>query len=55
MDDGIPERLGVCFGEAGLGGLNGGDAALEDVVKLTGLSRNTYYKYKRELKQEAEG
>lgn len=31
MDDGILERLGVCFGEAGLGGLDGGDAALEDV------------------------
>lgn len=27
----------------------------KDVLKLTGLSRNTYYKYKRELKQEAEG
>ena len=23
-----------------------------DVMKLTGLSRNTYYKYKRELKEE---
>ena len=28
----------------------GGTLADTDVMKLTGLSRNTYYKYKRELK-----
>lgn len=33
----------------------GGSLNDKDVLKLTGLSRNTYYKYKRELKQEAEG
>lgn len=32
-----------------------GSLSDKDVLKLTGLSRNTYYKYKRELKQEAEG
>ena len=32
------------------------DGVLEDaeVIKLAGISRNTYYKYKRELKEEAE-
>ena len=32
------------------------DGVLEDaeVIKLAGISRNTYYKYKRELKTEAE-
>lgn len=29
-----------------------GSLADTDVIKLTGLSRNTYYKYKRELKEE---
>ena len=29
-----------------------GTLADADVMKLTGLSRNTYYKYKRELKEE---
>lgn len=33
----------------------GGSLNDKDVLKLTGLSRNTYYKYKKELKQEAEG
>lgn len=33
----------------------GGSLNDKDVLKLTGLSRNTFYKYKRELKQEAEG
>lgn len=32
----------------------GGTLADIDVMKLTGLARNTYYKYKRELKAEAE-
>lgn len=30
----------------------GGTLADADVIKLTGLARNTYYKYKRELKAE---
>ena len=25
-----------------------------DIIKITGLARNTYYKYKRELKEEGE-
>ena len=29
-----------------------GTLADTDVITLTGLSRNTYYKYKRELKEE---
>ena len=29
-----------------------GTLADADVITLTGLSRNTYYKYKRELKEE---
>lgn len=32
----------------------GGTLADIDVMKLTGLARNTYYKYKRELKAEVE-
>ena len=32
----------------------GGTLADIDVMKLTGLARNTYYKYKRELKAGAE-
>ena len=30
----------------------GGSLSDVEVMQLTGLSRNTYYKYKRELKQE---
>ncbi len=33
----------------------GGSLNDKEVLKLTGLNRNTYYKYKRELKQAAEG
>lgn len=33
----------------------GGTLADADVIKLTGLARNTYYKYKRELKDELSG
>jgi ACT domain-containing protein len=29
-----------------------GTLADADVMKLTGLARNTYYKYKKELKEE---
>ena len=29
----------------------GGTLSDSDTMKLTGLSRNTYYKYKKELKQ----
>ena len=32
-----------------------GTLADVDVMKLTGLSRNTYYKYKGELKEAAGG
>lgn len=33
----------------------GGTLADADVIKLAGLARNTYYKYKRELKDELSG
>lgn len=32
-----------------------GSLSDEDCMKLTGLARNTFYKYKREIKEESEG
>lgn len=33
----------------------GGNLTDKEILQLTGLSRNTYYKYKRELREEADG
>ena len=30
----------------------GGSLTDQDVIKLTGLAKNTYYKYKKELREE---